>query len=100
VRAAIGVRGGSFRGKWHFAAAGAAVLEPFGSRQVDDLRHLLAASIGDSPDRGPQLVTSLVRKLAQAAPSSTTRYTSWMPAPRSMSRQSTGSRKKSIQASQ
>jgi MarR family transcriptional regulator, organic hydroperoxide resistance regulator len=34
------------------AAAEAAVLEPFGSGLVDDLRRLLVTIIGDAPDRG------------------------------------------------
>jgi hypothetical protein len=43
---------------------------------------------------------SLVEKLAQAAARNTTTYTACMPNPRWISRQNTGWRKKSIQASQ
>ena len=45
-------------------------------------------------------VMSLVEKLAQAAARLTTTYTTWIPNPRWISRQKTGCRKKSIQASQ
>jgi hypothetical protein len=45
-------------------------------------------------------VMSLVEKLAQAAARNTATYTAWMANPRWISRQKTGWRKKSIQASQ
>src|SRR6266699_281552 len=43
---------------------------------------------------------SLVEKFAHAAARNTTTYTAWIPNPRWISRQKTGCRKKSIQASQ